>query len=207
MNELPVVVIAVCGLSLACIGLLVAGAFFLARFVGINFLDRMGSISEIFGAGHADTVPTSGSPGAERRRRRSLSASQSSDPLDFDAALARHRSDQTPAVIQPNPPEPHTPGLHAESFDVKTSSPIQGRIMRDGRFRRVTGGTPGRYRAGNFKRAEGGGEPPAATRPETNIEPHIPDTNSPLRRRRRDRNQDEVFGGMMDEDGDGMIDF
>ena len=28
-----------------------------------------------------------------------------------------------------------------------------------------------------------------------------------LRRKRRDRNQDEIFGGMLDEDGDGDIDF
>jgi hypothetical protein len=33
------------------------------------------------------------------------------------------------------------------------------------------------------------------------------DTPPPLRRRRRDRNQDEIFGGMLDEDGDGDLDF
>lgn len=32
-------------------------------------------------------------------------------------------------------------------------------------------------------------------------------SSSRSRRKRRDRNQDEVFGGMLDEDGDGDIDF
>lgn len=33
------------------------------------------------------------------------------------------------------------------------------------------------------------------------------DSIPPLRRKRRDRNQDEIFGGKLDEDGDGDLDF
>lgn len=36
---------------------------------------------------------------------------------------------------------------------------------------------------------------------------HIPDNDSTSRRRRRDRNEDEVFGGYLDADGDGDVDF
>jgi hypothetical protein len=38
---------------------------------------------------------------------------------------------------------------------------------------------------------------------------HVPSANGTgaSKRRRRDRNEDEIFGGMLDEDGDGDIDF
>ena len=34
-----------------------------------------------------------------------------------------------------------------------------------------------------------------------------PPSAPPLRKRRRDRNEDELFGGLLDEDGDGGVDF
>ena len=209
MSELSVVLLATCGLGLLCVALIGFGAFMLVRYTGLGMdvLQNFGGLGALFG-GEEDPVP---SPGAgvrgNRRRKRHTFSAQQANPLDFDAALARHRKDNTPAVSQPDPPMPDTPGLQAEMFDTNASSPISGRVMRDGRYRRMTGGTPGREKDQDFRRVEGGGEPPAAGRPEVNIEPHIPRATSPLRRRRRDRNQDEIFGSKLDEDEDGLMDF
>ncbi len=81
--------------------------------------------------------------------------------LDFDAAVEKARREQqaktSDAVIEPKPftadPPPLTPTLP----DVKT--PITGRILRDGRYRRMAAGTPGRERDEDFRRPEGGDEP------------------------------------------------
>ncbi len=208
MSELSVVLLATCGLGLLCVALIGFGAFMLVRYtgLGLSIFENFGGIGALFG-GDEDPVPGPDAGVRGKRRRRSTVSAQRANPLDFDAALARHRKDSTPAVSQPNPPVPDTPGLHPEMFDTNASSPISGRIMRDGRYRRMTGGTPGRTKDQKFRRVEADGEPPAAGRPEVNIEPHVPRATSPLRRRRRDRNQDEIFGSKLDEDEDGLMDF
>jgi hypothetical protein len=43
--------------------------------------------------------------------------------------------------------------------------------------------------------------------PQTSPPPLNADASSPLRRRRRDRNQDEIFANKLDEDGDEWMDF
>lgn len=52
---------------------------------------------------------------------------------------------------------------------------------------------------------------PAANTPgatsQTSPPPLSTDVSSPLRRRRRDRNQDEIFASKLDEDGDEWMDF
>lgn len=81
--------------------------------------------------------------------------------LDFDAAVAKYRQEEktgeSEALIEPKPFVPDPPDISPPLPNVRT--PITGRILRDGRFRRLTGGTPGRERAQNFRRPEGGDEP------------------------------------------------
>lgn len=117
--------------------------------------------------------------------------------LDFDAAVARHAKDQIP-------PDPDDPPMaqRLNTNPPSIESPVTGRIMRDGRYRRMTGGTPGREQDQDFRRV---GDEEPLTDFKDDLPPARPLRNK--RRKRRDRNQDELFGGMLDEDGDGDLDF
>jgi hypothetical protein len=83
------------------------------------------------------------------------------ETLDFDAAVAKYRQEQqteeSDALIEPKPFVPDAPDLSPPLPNIRT--PITGRVLRDGRFRRLTGGTPGRERDQDFRRPEGGDEP------------------------------------------------
>ena len=204
MNEALILLIAACGLAIVVVGLLVFGAYYLFRRVGLNPFGLLGGLNQIWNNGdEGESVSYSAQTQQRPSYRRRLH--DQVDSLDFDAAVERHRQ-QDPDVHHSNPQMPDTPGLNASRFDVDSTSPINGRIMRDGRYRRVTGGTPGREQDQDFRRVEG-----------SNFELDLPpDTtsnrgkfgsNGSLRRKRRDRNEDELFGGMLDEDGDGDLDF
>lgn len=107
----------------------------------------------------ADTIgiqPQAAPPHLDPTEVRSLA-----DSLDFDAAVAKYRQEQqvegADALIEPKPFVPDVPDLTPPLPNIRT--PITGRILRDGRFRRLIGGTPGRERDQDFRRPEGGDEP------------------------------------------------
>lgn len=81
------------------------------------------------------------------------------ETLDFDAAVERARQEkqaaQSDALIEPKPFIPEPPDLTPPVPNV--SSPITGRIFRDGRFRRMAAGIHGRIRNKNFRRVGRGG--------------------------------------------------
>jgi hypothetical protein len=181
MSDTLGILLPVCALALVCGGLLA-----LAIYLGFRFVS--GNLPGIFDGGSSeDDIKTT----PFGRPRPNLRAS--AEALDFDAAVARHAGENS--ALSPEAPE-----YNAEKFDFDTSSPISGRIMRDGRHRRVTGGTPGREQDQDFRRVEGGEPSPKAS--------DLPPIDSPIRRRkRRGRSDDEIFGGMLDDDGDGDVDF
>ncbi len=100
--------------------------------------------------------------------------------VDFDAQVASKRQQNPPAALKGD----------SQSLERRSAAPNEG-------FQPLGGSPP---------------PPPASTNPPavdlgTNTYPDKYDSPRLGARRRRDRNQDEVFGGMLDEDGDGELDF
>ena len=119
-------------------------------------------------------------PPRQRGRGQRPDFRQRAQMLDFDQAVASKRQQNPPAALKGDSQSVQRPG----------AAPNDG-------FQPLGGSRP---------------QPPASTdRPEidlgTNTYPGKYDTPRLGARRRRDRNQDEVFGGMLDEDGDGDLDF
>lgn len=183
MNETLGLLLPTCALALVCGGLIMLAIYMGFRYVGGGLPGFLGDM-----LGNEKDVPTLD----KGRARPNLRAQAES--LDFDAALARHANEN------PNL-SPDAPEYNAETFDVDSSSPISGRRMRDGRYRRVTGGTPGREKDQDFRRVEGDNPLPS--------DKDLPRTDSPIRRRRRSRGSrdDEIFGGYLDNEGDGEVDY
>lgn len=207
MNEGAILLLATCGLAIAILGLVAFGVYYLIRRTGLNPFGILGSLNQIWdGTDESGRGPLNTQSTSRATLRRRLREQARTDPLDFDAAVARHRQ-QNPDLNHSAPQMPDTPGLNAGKFDVNSTTPISGRIMRDGRYRRMAGGTEDREQDQDFQRVEGSNS-------HIELPPNTTSSNrgkfgssGSLRRKRRDRNQDEVFGGMLDEDGDGDLDF
>jgi hypothetical protein len=164
MSDWVPVVAAVCGLSVVCIGLIVAGLLALVRLTGFDIRSILGNVGEIFAGKGQET----GVIEEELKRRRRPNFRTQADSLDFDSALARYRRDQPPAATRgpAAPPPPGRPG-------------VDPRRMMDDDFRPLS----------------------------SDQSDYIARRRSAQRRRRRDPNEDEIFGGMLDEDGDGEPNF
>ncbi len=186
MNDIVPVIVAGCGLSIICVGLLAVGIIVLIRFTGSSILGNMGNLgflSQFLNPGESDyTAPT-----PQRSRGQRPNFRQRAQSQDFEDIVASKR--------QQNPP----PAFKGDSQSLRRPTP-----GNDSGFRPIGGGTP-----------------PPPIPPSTPAKPAAPaDLGSTdytgkysknprfgSRRRRDDRNQDEVFGGMLDEDGDGDLDF
>ncbi|HLV33795.1 MAG TPA: hypothetical protein VKY59_01725 [Spirillospora sp.] len=151
MNEGLLLILALCAVVLVGLGLLALLVFGVLRWQAPKLLKILGGAGAVF----ASEEPAN-KVDARLNRRRRANLRNRAESLDFDAALARHRS---------------------------------------GDFR-----PQGQASSAN----------PAGQRTNHRVQPAespFGDTPPPLRRRRRERNQDEIFGGMLDEDGDGDLDF
>ncbi|MBZ0300568.1 MAG: LysE family translocator [Anaerolineae bacterium] len=189
MDSTVLLLLAVCAVGIVILGvLLVFGLGFLRRWAP-QLLQVLGGAGAVFAS---EEPRNKVDPLLGNHRRTNLRSK--AEALDFDAALPRYRDTDVPP-----PADVSAQQVDTSPFDLNTKSPVSGRIMRDGRYRRVTGGTPDREQDQDFRRVDGGDSPFEA--------PNLPDTNHARRRRRRDRNQDELFGGQLDEDGDGELDF
>lgn len=197
MDANTALVLAGCGLLVVIGGLILLGAFVMYKLLRINVVS---ALLGWFMRGDDDRVPEQPYSAQLAPHRRADELRAKAAALDFDEAVAQYQRQPNPDVnVTGTPQVAQDAGL--EDRPMNTSSPITGRIMRDGRFRRVTGGTPGRKVDQDFRRVEGG-DPPGGY-----AELPPPPASSPLRSRRRDRNEDEIFGGKLDEDGDGTLDF
>ena len=195
MNESTALILSICALLLVGGGLALLVTFVVLRF-GVRWMRGLpGGAMGMFSGFLREKEDDSASYQAQSKPRRPNLNNVAAD-LDFDAAVARHAGDQ-------KPPDPDDPPM-AQRLDTNPpniQSSVSGRIMRDGRYRRVTGETPGREKDQDFRRV--GDDKPL------DFEDDLPPAR-PLRRKRRNRrdsNQDELFGGMLDEDGDGDLDF
>jgi hypothetical protein len=233
MGDLNSVLITVCGFGVVCCGSLVVGVLLLMRVTGRALLlpvfSTLGGM--IFGSGgggyDTDYTPRQRRASADQFRAR---AQTQSGGLDFDQAVARYQqqagaspqlsSGQDTTGSQPisdqstqlNPPDP--PSLRGGSpYGVRTASHSPGRRLRDGRFDRNRGPSriPDEFHEGlvppdSDLQLPGedifGPEAPPGLRSSYRRRPR----RDVRRRDRRDRNMDEVFGGMLDESGDGYPD-
>jgi len=89
-----------------------------------------------------------------RRRRQQQSYNIDKHNERFEAALREALENPDIERVQdPHHADPHTPEVVLPpEKETNLNSPISGRIMRDGRFRRVTANTPGRKHDQDFRR-------------------------------------------------------
>lgn len=196
MNETLPLLLSVCAVLVVVGGLIVIGGFlvlrFLSRRAGGLPLGILGGLSSAFRSeGEEEEVDTSRPTRGRRLNVENLAAS-----VDFDAALARQGDDNSTTGISAQQAQPG-------QQQPKRGNAGAGRILRSGHD------TP----------SSPSGARPATQGPDQDFQQIGEDSSSsdlgttpdrPLRqrrRRRRDGNEDEVFGGMLDDDGDGEFDF
>ncbi len=171
MDAQSTLILAVCGIFAAILGVMLIGAFMMYRLLRINVVN---ALMGWFMRGDDSRVPED--PYASQTvRRRADDLRARADALDFDKAVQQYQRTAPPDIAVTGTPQvAPTPPL--EERPINPTSPIE-------RGRRVSGGDS-----------------------PTSVE-FPPPPNRPLRKSRRDPNPDEVFGGMLDDDGDGTIDF
>lgn len=92
MSDLSPVFIAVCGLSIVCVGLVAIGGFLLARFAGINVIGPiLATVLNRDSEGGEATPQESPAPRPAARAPRNLRGKAES--LDFDAAVAKYQQE------------------------------------------------------------------------------------------------------------------
>ena len=185
MDTSTTLILAACGLLAVVMFVLLLGAFLMYRMLRFNVVN---ALMGWFMRGDDSRIPEDPYATQEVRRRADQFRAKA-EALDFDKTVQQYQRTQPPDITVTGSAQV-APAPKLEERPINTSSPLGGRIGRDGR---VTGGTPGQVTDGD---APGGFL-------------ELPDapTNRPLRKPRREPNPDEIFGGMLDEDGDGTIDF
>jgi hypothetical protein len=232
MSDINNVLMTVCGFGVVCCGSLVVGVLLLMRVTGRALLlpvfSSIGGL--IFGSGgggyDTDYTPRRQRASTDQFRAR---AQTPAGGLDFDQAVARYQQ-QTGASPQLSPgPDTQSsqtvgdqptqlsplnpPSLSGSPYGVRTASHSPGRRLRDGRFDRNRGPSriPDEFHEGlvppdSDLQLPGedifGPEAPPGLRSTYRRRPR----RDVRRSDRRDRNMDEVFGGMLDESGDGYPD-
>ncbi len=110
MQDSSLVLIAVCGLSVVCVGTIAVVALLVVRFTGrtlgemIGGLGGFGGVAGALVAAAADAGDDDVESGIRRERRRTTSASRDlrarAQSLDFNEAVNRYRSGDQPASSQ-----------------------------------------------------------------------------------------------------------
>ena len=203
MNDTTSLLLSVCAVLVVVGGLLALGAFLVLRFLARRTrglpVGAFGALGSAFRSESAADVDAPVSGQHHRVNLRDLASG-----VDFDAALAR-QSDSNPtanvSAQQAQPPQP----------DLKRGAINSGQVLRSGHTEpeRPPDSKPVSPRRpddlgldGGFQRIGGDSLPSDFDTP----------PEPPLRRRRRrgdlnNEHEDEIFGGMLDEDGDGEVDF
>ena len=189
MQDNAPVIIAACGLATICVGVFVIGAFFVLRFLGADLFSFIrglpGLAREERGNVNVEAVKN------QARDRSGLKARAQS--LDFDAAVAQYDNPQGSPQSGTFGAQSAPPSAPLSSGRPRTSSPSSpsgtssgwttagGRSADDNPF----GDVPRRSLRGTDRTS----------------------SNDPRLKKRRSGNDDEIFGGMLDDDGDGSVDF
>jgi hypothetical protein len=149
------ILVAVCGLSLVCVGTFVVVAIIGVRTTGVRLWDAFNGIGGIFGvlSTGEDDEPEATAHSADRRGRRSRQDLRArAQELDFGSAVARHTGESTPpAAAQSTGTAPREPGTRLPTYQPTGSQRLRGH--------------------------------------------------------REEEDEDEIFGGFLDDDGDGTVDF
>lgn len=235
MSDFSNIMITVCGFGTVCCGAVLLAVFLLMRVTGRAMLlpvfSTLGSL--VFGSGGGD-YDREFEPQRARPRSTDFRARVQNIDDDFEQAIFMRQQKQmeegdfsfpgsapAPQGGQPRPNTPSSqtdtslrpqntpPKLNSNPYGVRSGPHSPGRRIRDGRFDRNRGPTriPDQFHEG-LTRPDGTVEPPdddllgPAGPPGLRSNPRRPGRDV----RRRDRSHDEVFGGMLDESGDGYPD-
>jgi len=120
MNDIGTLLLSVCGLTLACGGLLAVGAFLAVRFLGFNLLGILNNAVD------EDDDPLMQTPQSRRseafKRNQPLNAQRES--LDFDSAIAYYRQQAAKGQAVPPPNAQSTPDLNTERYTPPQDDPL-----------------------------------------------------------------------------------
>lgn len=190
MQDNAPVIIAACGLATVCVGIFLVGAFLVVRFLGADLFSFIrgipGLAKEERGNVNIEAVKN------QARDRSGLKARAQS--LDFDAAVAQYDNPQGPAQGgtfgaqsapsgRPRTTSPSAPSGTESGWTTAGGSSVDENTSSDDN---PFGDVPRRSLRGSDRTS----------------------SNDPrLKKRRRSGNDDEIFGGMLDDDGDGSVDF
>ncbi|PJF23438.1 MAG: hypothetical protein CUN56_00885 [Phototrophicales bacterium] len=176
------------GGGICCCGIPILG-FIAFRFLGMTmFLPAFGAVWNVlegmFGGDDGSDDEDSSSLRRQSRPTPTKPRAQSAQMMDFDVLVEKYRQEkQSPSI--------GAQGADKSQFGVRRSDIPPGRTLRDKRFRR---------------------NQVSSEMPETDLDqPPKPDRDFLSRRptrdtRRREHHDDEIFGGILDDDGDGYID-
>jgi hypothetical protein len=218
MGDVGNVLVAGCGIGVVCCGSVLLAAIIMTRVLGravmlpmiMPVISALGG--QLLGFGKDADVDEELEPPRKRKRRPldagAVSASAQSDRDSFDEALARQRGDGSfDAQSSASPKRPPQSGLGSElsggGFDksyygVRDASNDPNRVIRDRRYRRNFEDVD--TTADNLSESSG-----------IDFSSDAPSLRSDRRSRGRRRSpedkDDEIFGGMLDDDGDGFSDF
>ncbi len=182
----------ICGFGLLCTVLLLVGGFVVLRFSGLN----LGAIVDTI-SGASDSDPEDVEPERSRAGRRSLR--EKASDLDFDSAVAKYQG-APPAAGAPQGSRAQSLAERYKSSDPGGAFGAQSAPPSAPPPAGQPGYTPLRG-SGQF----GGQRDENFVNYDEDRRPLSPGSPSGLRRRRGSRD-DEVYGGMLDEDGDGNVD-
>jgi hypothetical protein len=126
MQDPALALIAICGFSVICIGLLVIVGFLVLRFTGRTVGDLLGgggltgAINSLSGVGD----PDEDGPLIERRRRRQPTKGNlraQAQSLDFDSAVAKYKSQPPQSGFVNNNPFPPSQPTFEDSTDLSST--------------------------------------------------------------------------------------
>lgn len=175
-----------------CCGIPILG-FVGFRFLGVSMLiPAIGGvwnvIEDMFGGGSDNDDSTSDAPRRRTRPTPNKPTQAKAQMTDFDQLVERYRQEKSSPTISSSAQSatPTDSGKSPYGVRDRNSSGLPGRTLRDKRYERNSGPS----------------EVPQVSLDDT------PDRNFLKRRRdrRSDYTDDEIFGGILDEDGDGYAD-
>lgn len=118
MNDIGTLLLSVCGLTLACGGLLAIVAFLAVRFLGFNLLGIINNAVD------EDEDPLMQTPRRSAAFRRSKPLTEQQPPLDFDSAVQYYREQAAKGQAVTPPSAQAAPDLNAQRYSPPQDDPL-----------------------------------------------------------------------------------
>jgi hypothetical protein len=202
MQDNAPVIIAACGLATVCVGIFLVGSFLVVRFLGADLFSFIRGLPGLAKEERGNVNVEA----AQRQARDRGDLRARAQSLDFDAAVAQYdpqNSQQGGTFGAQSAPRNAPP----------TSAPLSSGSRRPSAPSSPSGTASGWTTAGgnslDDNTGSGSEDNPFGDVPRRRLRGDSrTSANDPrLKKRRRSGNDDEIFGGMLDDDGDGSVDF